>query len=309
MCVAFATFISTFFVLNLYLLVPKTVQKLQRDDETQIKWRIFSVIITVICSVAIYPFIFCIGGDEVSKEYFSKVKFLSQTMGFSVWSWKQSFIPLLHAMILYLGPMITFFLRHRSLYILRSHRGFSSKQSYGNILFKTMVSPSISSSMSWINFRNLIIAPLAEEVTFRSCIVTPFLYTEAYYNKAISLSTICWCTPLFFGFAHLHHVLRRLQEGQDSVKIIIFTSSFQFIYTTIFGAYASFCYIKTRSLFGVVILHSFCNYMGLPSVGFFFIKSGNLLEVKICKVIGIIAYIIGIVCFYFGFYALPWTQA
>lgn len=39
---------------------------------------------------------------------------------------------------------------------------------------------------------------------------------------------------------------------------------FQLTYTTLFGAYATFLYLRTGSLLAVVLVHAFCNWMGLP---------------------------------------------
>ena len=44
----------------------------------------------------------------------------------------------------------------------------------------------------------------------------------------------------------------------------VFRSLFQFTYTTLFGWYAAFLYLRTGSLPGVILAHSFCNWMGLP---------------------------------------------
>lgn len=41
-------------------------------------------------------------------------------------------------------------------------------------------------------------------------------------------------------------------------------SLFQFGYTTLFGAYAIFLYLRTGSLLAVILVHAFCNWMGLP---------------------------------------------
>jgi prenyl protein peptidase len=38
------------------------------------------------------------------------------------------------------------------------------------------------------------------------------------------------------------------------------------MYTTIFGAYATFLYIRTGSLFTVILVHAFCNWSGLPRI-------------------------------------------
>lgn len=38
----------------------------------------------------------------------------------------------------------------------------------------------------------------------------------------------------------------------------------QFGYTTVFGWYAAFLLLRTGNLWGVVVVHAFCNWMGLP---------------------------------------------
>lgn len=38
----------------------------------------------------------------------------------------------------------------------------------------------------------------------------------------------------------------------------------QFCYTTIFGWFEAYVFIRTGSLLGTIAAHSFCNYLGLP---------------------------------------------
>lgn len=41
-------------------------------------------------------------------------------------------------------------------------------------------------------------------------------------------------------------------------------SVLQFSFTTLFGAYATFIFLRTGSLLAAVVVHAFCNAMGLP---------------------------------------------
>ena len=41
----------------------------------------------------------------------------------------------------------------------------------------------------------------------------------------------------------------------------------QFTYTTLFGAYSSYLFLRTGLLYGPVLAHAFCNCMGLPDFG------------------------------------------
>ena len=69
-------------------------------------------------------------------------------------------------------------------------------------------------------------------------------------------------SPLFFGIAHFHHMIERIRRGQD-VKTAFFISSFQFAYTTVFGMYSAFLFIRTGHLASCVIVHGFCEFFNL----------------------------------------------
>lgn len=67
----------------------------------------------------------------------------------------------------------------------------------------------------WI--RNHIVAPLSEEFTFRACMM-PLLLQSYQSTTAVLL------TPLFFGVAHLHHMIERIRSGMDWKTTIIVSS-------------------------------------------------------------------------------------
>lgn len=46
--------------------------------------------------------------------------------------------------------------------------------------------------------------------------------------------------------------------------IIIIILVFQFMYTTIFGAYSALLFISTGNVIGPIMAHKFCNHMGFP---------------------------------------------
>jgi len=41
---------------------------------------------------------------------------------------------------------------------------------------------------------------------------------------------------------------------------------FQFAFTSVFGWYATWVFLSTRSLWAPVAVHAFCNWLGLPDV-------------------------------------------
>jgi prenyl protein peptidase len=81
----------------------------------------------------------------------------------------------------------------------------------------------------------------------------------------MSNSTIIFLTPFVFGLAHFHHFYEyRITHPDTPVIGAILRSVFQLSYTTLFGGYATFVFMRTGSLFSVIVLHAFCNWMGLP---------------------------------------------
>lgn len=163
----------------------------------------------------------------------------------------------------------------------------------------------LSPSYRWILLRNLCIAPLAEEVIFRACIVPPLLSSFSGAGgdgELLSPVRVAWIAPSFFGVAHFHHFIRQYSELPPSsssrdVHRLMLGLILQWSYTTLFGAYASHVLIRTGSLAGVVLVHSFCNYMGLPDVSF---VGKNSLVYEYRWFIGMM-YLIGIGLFVGGF--------
>jgi prenyl protein peptidase len=94
---------------------------------------------------------------------------------------------------------------------------------------------------------------------FRSAIIPLHILAK------ISPGRIVFTAPLYFGIAHVHHFYEfRLTHPDTSILAVLFRSVFQFGYTTIFGWYATFIYLRTGSLPAVVLAHAFCNWCGLP---------------------------------------------
>ncbi|KAH6603412.1 CaaX prenyl protease [Trichoderma cornu-damae] len=113
----------------------------------------------------------------------------------------------------------------------------------------------------WPAWRNLVAGPVTEECLFRSAAVPLLLVAGS------SLSSIIFLSPVVFGLAHLHHFYQfRVTYPQTPLAAAIARSVLQFSYTSIFGAYANFLFLRTGSLIAVVLVHAFCNSMGLPRV-------------------------------------------
>ncbi|XP_034942602.1 CAAX prenyl protease 2 [Chelonus insularis] len=205
---------------------------LSRDHSNVIKKRFFSGFIMTLISPGFLYF-------GMSNKVLEKTT-IWELLGLR-WSGllQATFIPLFLTMILFLGPL--------------SMQGFNGEwKLYAELPYW------IENTKSLIWWRNQIVAPFSEEWTFRACMMPLFLQC---FHPYIAIF-IC---PLFFGVAHFHHVFELTKMGVE-LKHAIIVSVFQFMYTTLFGAYAAFLFVKTGHFIAPFAAHSFCNHMGFPDL-------------------------------------------
>jgi prenyl protein peptidase len=112
----------------------------------------------------------------------------------------------------------------------------------------------------WIGIRNYLAGPATEEFVFRACIIPLHFYAS------VKPGYIIFITPLYFGLAHVHHIYERTRQAPGHLAEACLVSLVQFTYTTIFGWFASFIFMRTGSLLACIAVHSFCNVIGLPRV-------------------------------------------
>lgn len=147
--------------------------------------------------------------------------------------------------LLFLGPLFD------SLVVERSYA-----------LWTSLPPPALAELWSeWTTWRNIVAGPVTEEILFRSASVPLMLLAHASVAETIFLS------PVIFGLAHFHHFYEfRLTHPGVPLAAALARSVFQLGFTTVFGAYATFVYVRTGSLLAVCAVHAFCNCMGLPRV-------------------------------------------
>ena len=108
------------------------------------------------------------------------------------------------------------------------------------------------------NFRTYVFAPFAEEFVFRACMVPLLL---PWLGPSWS-TVVC---PLFFGLAHIHHIVEWYRRGDGSpLSNALLTVAVQFCYTSLFGIFSAFLFVRTGHLASPVISHALCNALGLP---------------------------------------------
>ncbi|XP_022090614.1 CAAX prenyl protease 2-like isoform X2 [Acanthaster planci] len=152
-------------------------------------------------------------------------------------------VPLLLTMVLFLGP----------LYMLL----ISDTRQLSPVVLLPREWLARSKGMA-IAVRNYIVGPVTEEIVFRACML-PLLVPCLGNLRAVF---VC---PLFFGVAHVHHVIEGLRQGARRPFVIWVGAIFQFFYTTVFGALSAFLFLRTGHVIACIIVHIFCNFMGFPA--------------------------------------------
>jgi prenyl protein peptidase len=287
---SYCSLLAVSYVISLYCFVPPSVRKLHREDSLQIRWRALASSLISLAAFLAYRPLFCNGWTlGFDANWISIALMAKQTLS-------ASSIVLLHTAVLYFGPIVRCIVI--SFDSIRRKEGNAAVFRFllGEI-FSTWIysffQPLFSSdgSLYWTFLRNQVVAPLTEEIVFRACMVPALLST------GMSTTGVCLIAPFFFGFAHVHHAILRLRQGY-SFTSVIFTTLFQFCYTSIFGAYVSFVFLRTGSIGAVFFCHSFCNAIGLPNVSF--LKSYSPLYfyrrlLLASLVVGLVAFIFGLV--------------
>ncbi|KAK3944713.1 hypothetical protein QBC46DRAFT_374137 [Diplogelasinospora grovesii] len=210
---------------------------LTRDAPSAIRARVRSVTIScIICCTSTYLIL--------SRTAHASIYDTLHFMGVYPPALLSSTSSLLLTALLFLGPLFEYFV------VEAGWRDWTSSPSFGPL--REVLS-------EWTSWRNIIAGPITEELLYRSASVPLMLLSQSPVKTTIFLS------PVIFGLSHLHHFYEfRLTHPQVPLAAAILRSIFQFGYTTLFGSYATFIYIRTGSLLAVCLVHAFCNAMGLP---------------------------------------------
>lgn len=150
-------------------------------------------------------------------------------------SWRLIARPLVSFMVLFSGPLIQFSL-------IPCSTGFNYFE-----------------DEMWVNLRNLFLAPISEEIMFRSIM-------GSFMKLTFNATVVRFATPGFFALAHVHHGVFDMKFGNSTVKQAVVKVLVQSAYTWVFGSMMMTCLLKTKSVMPVIAVHSFCNFMGLPRV-------------------------------------------
>ncbi|XP_052767796.1 CAAX prenyl protease 2-like [Mya arenaria] len=216
------------------LYIWKENSKLKNRDHPEIIRRRF-VSVTIVCILAI-PIIWWFGTPSSKDSAHTFLEWLGLRFSGLITA---LVIPLLLTMVLFLGPL--------SLH-------------YIDGVFRLYLEPRywVTSCKNYIWLRNHVAAPISEEFIFRACML-PLLVPH--FGEGWSI----FIAPLFFGVAHLHHLIEKITQNNEEVADAIKSSVFQMAFTSLFGAYSAFLFLRTGHLVAPVLVHAFCNHMGFPA--------------------------------------------
>jgi len=225
-----AILLAVSFVGSLYVWKQRADQP--RDHPTTILKRFVSVTVVSLLSLIYFYFL-------LNKEEHPEITFQRLIGVHSDGLIQAATIPLILTMIWFLGPLVTWIIDYRR----------------GDYVFA--LSPK---TIDRLAIRNFFVGPLVEEVVFRACLC-PILLAGG-YSHTITI----FVSPLLFGLAHLHHIMQHLHKSGRDLKQAWFGVFFQLFYTTIFGAYSAFLFLRTGHLVAPFLCHVFCNIMGFPPI-------------------------------------------
>ncbi|KAF4580732.1 hypothetical protein EYR38_003018 [Pleurotus pulmonarius] len=215
-----------------------------RDDPDVIRARLIAVTIVslVSCTIVFGALWQSIGPESIEVTLEATIV----RLGFSMPEFSlDALLPHLITPLLFLGPLYALYLDFSSPY--------PATGSLKDVLF------------SWQGARNYVVAPITEEIVFRACVLAVYNLSGASKTKMIMLA------PLSFGVAHVHHawdIFNRYGRTPAAAKRALLTALFQLSYTTLFGSFVSYLFLRTGSIFPPITAHIFCNVMGLPQLGY-----------------------------------------
>ena len=204
---------------------------LPRDNPSTIKQRMWRV--SIVCFMGPI-FVYFIVDNGTKVAFLRHLGIHANNIAFA------TLLPVFLTTILFAGP-ITLYLSTEGLHGIQEE----------------ILTTEYFSDLKW--YRTVVVAPISEELIFRACMM-PLLVPV--YGAVQSI----FIAPLFFGLAHFHHIREEIRKG-NKVFTILLASCFQFLYTTVFGIYSAFIFLRTGNLIGPILCHSFCNMIGFPDFG------------------------------------------
>ncbi|OQS07509.1 peptidase family U48, partial [Thraustotheca clavata] len=211
---------------------PQRIRALKRDDPLQIQTRFF--LLSVVC--ALCPlYMLCFYQKSANDQSF--LGWLGFHLDFIAVA-KATALSVLLTMILFSGSIFDNFLRLQDMAKASSWQETIKQTSiYHGFCYERILA-----------IRTYIFAPFTEEFVFRSSMAMMLL------NAGFSAGTVIFVSPLAFGVAHMHHFIEHIREGRQYSQALLIVV-FQFCYTSVFGIYAMFIFLRTGQFNAIFAVH------------------------------------------------------
>lgn len=117
---------------------------------------------------------------------------------------------------------------------------------FGPLLVKVH-QESTAMEKSLVQFRNIIFAPVMEELVFRQ------IFASILLHGGYSTGVTAFISPILFAVAHMHHYTKTHSPSTAFVMVL---------HTCVFG-WLAFYFLFRRSVWDAILAHSICNWIGL----------------------------------------------
>eukprot|EP01038_Epipyxis_sp_PR26KG_P007745 gene7745-10522_t len=267
---------ASLYVVSLYL-VPRRVRQLSRDNienvsGLKVKYRMLTASMATILSICLSWFVLNHSPLPI-RLFYKGQNSLFSLLGFRLDNIFQIICRTTFLMgIFYLGPLIAnILLASKCIYFEVNYYGKLSLKADPSLINSAksyLISLSSEYNFDIILFRNLVFAPITEEIVFRS-VMLPILFLSVDVASHWQIVIVAAYSPIWFGLAHAHHLLDRINSGAVISQAILVTLV-QLTYTSIFGFLSAMLFFRTGSIYSCIISHMICNYIGLPDIGFMY---------------------------------------
>lgn len=223
----------------------------RRDDPRVIRKRMKNVTIVCILNLILVPMAHAlISGNLTYTEAFLNIGLVPGYYRDDRWDLSSYTIDVIKVLslvaLLYVGPLSDLILYYIT------NRKASPLQDFKDEL------------LSIWGLRNYIFAPITEEIFYTSMLLNTYLVANV--TEKSHLTTMLVQPSMFFSIAHIHHAYEATLVGNFSIISIVLNTMFQMLYTTLFGAFTNFVYLKTGgNLWACILAHTLCNLLGFPN--------------------------------------------
>jgi prenyl protein peptidase len=102
---------------------------------------------------------------------------------------------------------------------------------------------------------------VAEELTFRAAIISVLRITGGWSIHVANIAN-----ALLFAFAHAHEPILRYAQTKSVPPDLLEGTLIQCAFTSLFGFFAGYIFIRSRCIWTCVLVHAICNVVGFPEV-------------------------------------------